>query len=140
MIRLPILPKFFWAGKDRQFRFWSNGGKMRCRSLSPLFALLLALLLLGGQQAAVAHLIGHAGVAAATVVQGGDEGHEAALSLSHVCTTCLGAAALTGAAPPSSLPQLPVLASRVRGPALAVALRPAPSFPPYLARGPPAFL
>jgi hypothetical protein len=112
---------------------------MRCR-LSFLNAILLALLLLGGQQAAFAHLVGHGGVAAVAVAQSGDEDHGAAVSLSHVCTTCLGVAALAGAAPPSSLPRLPALAGSVRVSSPAAADRPAPTYLPYLARGPPAAL
>lgn len=70
---------------------------------SPLVAVLLSLLLLWAQQGAFAHMIGHLGGAVSTVTfaDQGDEGHGEALSLSHVCTTCVSLSALAGFAPPS---------------------------------------
>lgn len=100
-----------------------------------------ALLLVGGQQAALAHMIGHvADLGSAqheVVAQQGDDEHGAALTLSHSCTTCI--ALDTFAAP---LPTLPPLAL---GEA-ACAVPPAPTFSgpdtcpprPYAARAPPA--
>ncbi len=65
---------------------------MRPLSLSRL--LLLALLLIFAQQGALAHMIGHTGASSETHLRQGDEQHGAALSLSHVCTTCVAFAAL----------------------------------------------
>ena len=76
------------------------------------FAILLSLLLLGAQQAAVAHLIGHIGmigVAAdrvASFSSPDDAGHSEALALSDVCATCLGAAGFAAAAPHAVPPRL----------------------------------
>lgn len=84
------------------------------RVLHPFLALLFSLLLLGSQQAALAHMLGHAmapaaAQAATEVAQGQDAEHGAALVLSHVCTTCI---AFAGAdlAPPAPLPPAPTLA------------------------------
>lgn len=74
----------------------------------PLFALLFSLLLIGSQQAALAHMIGHLGGRAETLVSQEESGHGAALSLSHTCTTCIAFAALDG--PPAS-PEVPLLAA-----------------------------
>ena len=114
---------------------------MRLLKLPRLLIFALALLFLGGQQAALAHLIGHVadlGAAQAQVVaQQGDDEHGAALTLSHVCTTCIALDAFS--APPPSLPRLAFAAG-------VVAVSPAPTlpapaaFPPrrYAARAPPA--
>ena len=73
----------------------------------PFFALLLALLLLGSQQAALAHLIGHLVTATESVAKQEDSSHGAALTLSHVCTTCIAFAALaSGGAASSHAPLL----------------------------------
>ena len=72
----------------------------------PFFALLLALLLLGSQQAAFAHLIGHLGASSGSVAKQEDSGHGEALTLSHVCTTCIAFAALASGGPASSLAPL----------------------------------
>lgn len=114
---------------------------MRRSRLHPLIALLCALLLLGAQQAAYAHFIGHIGNQAETAMQeGGDADHGAASSLSHVCTTCASFAALD-AAPP-------VVAAAIPATTATVAVTPAPASPaiparpalPYAARAPPAVL
>ncbi len=68
----------------------------------PFFALLLALLLLGSQQAALAHLIGHLGATTESVAKQEDSSHGAVLTLSHVCTTCIAFAALASGGPASS--------------------------------------
>lgn len=73
----------------------------------PFFALLFSLLLIGSQQAALAHMIGHLGGQAETAVHQEESGHGAALSLSHTCTTCIAFAALDG---PPSAPANPLLA------------------------------
>lgn len=73
------------------------------RFLHPLIAVLTALLLLGSQQAALAHMIGHVGAATQAAAQTDDDSHGAALTLSHVCTTCIAFAALD-AAPPLAPP------------------------------------
>ena len=95
------------------------------RFLHPLLALFLSLLLVGGQQAALAHMLGHAATAGTVeVVQEGDAGHDAALALSHVCTTCI---AFAGAdlAPPA--PILPVAFAASNPAAAALAVPPAPT-------------
>jgi hypothetical protein len=73
--------------------------------LRPFLAVLLSLLLLGAQEAAFAHMIGHLGAAAATVASG-DEGHGEAPGLSHVCTTCVSLSALDASAPSGVTPRL----------------------------------
>lgn len=117
---------------------------MRVLKLPRMLVLAFALLLVGGQQSALAHMLGHAmGEAAATsqvvVAQHGDDDHGAALTLSHVCTTCL--ALDTFAAPLPVLPRL-AFAGGV------AAVPPAPTFSTpaiaplrrYAARAPPALL
>ncbi len=116
---------------------------MRVLKLPRLLVFSFALLLLGGQQAALTHMVGHlasAGAGAAHAgAQQGDTDHGTALTLSHVCTTCM---ALDSFAAP--LPSLPRLAF-AEG---ALAVPPAPTFaaffaaPPrrYAARAPPVFL
>ena len=108
----------------------------------PLFALLLALLLLGGQQAAMTHMFAHlpdgaVEGAAVQAVHQEDADHGAAHVLSHLCTTCLAVAGVA-AAPPASVFTLP-LAAQIAD-ALAVAVAPAPSFNQplaFLSRAPP---
>lgn len=107
----------------------------------PLLALLLSLLLLGAQQAAFAHLIGHLEAEMTAVEHRHDHRHGDHDGLSHVCTTCVGLAvlvggalpsapaALLGTAPAAALPLTPLL------PAVAAA-----PFPHYLARAPPSLL
>lgn len=114
---------------------------MRRSRLHPLIALLCALLLLGAQQAAYAHFIGHIGNQAETVAQeGGDADHGAASSLSHVCTTCASFAALD-AAPPAVAASVPSAAATAAAlPSLPPAVTPAHPAPPYAARAPPAVL
>jgi hypothetical protein len=113
---------------------------MRALRLPRLLLLVLALLLVGGQQAALAHMLGHAmgetAAASQAIAQQGDDEHGSALTLSHVCTACL--ALDTFAAPLPSLPRLAIAAG-------AAAVPPAPTFvapataPPrrYAARAPP---
>ncbi len=110
--------------------------------LPPFLAVLLSLLLLGAQQGAFAHMIGHVGGAATTIVVAdhGDEGHGEALSLSHVCTTCVSLAALAGVAPGPA--PLAFHAAALAAPPLPP---PPPAcsgavFSPYRARAPPAVL
>ena len=74
----------------------------------PFFAVFLALLLLASQQAAFAHLISHLGETTESVAKQEDSGHGVALTLSHVCTTCLAFAALDG---PPAAPPLPSFAA-----------------------------
>jgi hypothetical protein len=110
--------------------------------LRPLVAVLLSLLLLGAQQVAFAHMIGHIGSTGAvvTTVDGDDEGHGEALTLSHVCTTCVSASGLASAAPfgvPPGLTFEGVVETPVAVAELAVAVA-APLR--YLARAPPAVL
>ncbi len=74
------------------------------RLRQPLIAFLLALLLLGAQQAAVAHLVGHAAGPGSAVPgladpPGGEgDGSDHGAGLAQLCTTCLAFAALDGAA------------------------------------------
>lgn len=110
--------------------------------LRPLVALLLSLLLLGAQQAAFAHMVGHVGAAGAAVTMAGqgDDGHGEALNLSHVCTTCVAASGLASAAPFGVPPRLTfdgVAAAPIEATVHAVAVAPSQ---PYLARAPPAVL
>lgn len=110
--------------------------------LRPLVAVLLSLLLLGAQQAAFAHMVGHIGAASATVATAdqGDEGHGEALNLSHVCTTCVSASGLASAAPFGVPPRLTfdgAAEAPIAATAHAVAIAPPRS---YLARAPPAVL
>ncbi|MDA8256250.1 MAG: hypothetical protein M0Z99_11545 [Betaproteobacteria bacterium] len=100
------------------------------RVLNPFLVLLLSLLLLGSQQAALAHMLGHAvapaaAQAATEVAQGQDAEHGAALVLSHVCTTCISFAG-ADLAPPA--PVLPVAFAANNPAAVAVAVTPAPTF------------
>jgi hypothetical protein len=113
----------------------------RPRSLRPLVAVLLSLLLLGAQQAAFAHLVGHLSRSTVSFVGGDESGHAAAETLAHVCTSCVAAAALAGAAPLPSVAAVPAGA--------AVGLAPPSPAPPapagavvsfYRARAPPAVL
>jgi hypothetical protein len=109
----------------------------------PFFALLLSLLLICSQQAALAHMLGHAVVPAAThtateVVQGEDPEHGAALVLSHVCTTCIAFADAEPAPPaPFSLPA--VAADTTAAPAVTVPPAPTLAFlAAFLSRAPPS--
>jgi len=95
------------------------------RFLHPLFALLLSLLLVSGQQAALAHMLGHAsGAASVQVAQEEDAEHGVALALSHVCTTCI-AFADAGAGPPA--PVLPAAMAVGRMAVPDAAVPPAPT-------------
>ncbi len=112
------------------------------RFLNPFLAVLTALLLLGGQQAALAHMVGHiaahAGGVEAASLQTDEDGHGAALTLSHVCTTCLAFAGADGA-PPSQPPLSPGIDGCSVPPLAAVP--PAPTFSvvaAYRSRAPPA--
>lgn len=102
---------------------------------------LCALLLLGAQQAAYTHLIGHLGFAGPAVVLPADAGGDAvALGLSHLCTGCLAISALAAGAPlPLSLPAVvAAVTGRAAGPELLhLAVGAAP---PYAARAPPRSL
>lgn len=111
---------------------------MRRSRLHPLIALLCALFLLGAQQAAYAHFLGHLGIAAESVMQEhGDAGHGAAASLAHVCTTCAAFAALdaapglAGSAPRAEPPP------RLDLPESARPQAPTDPAPPYASRAPP---
>jgi hypothetical protein len=111
------------------------------RRFRPFLAILLALLLLGAQQAAFAHLISHLHAPTATIEHCGDGSHHGDHdSLTHVCSTCLAFAALVGGALPSA-PAALLGAADLAAPPLspllpAVAAAP---FRHYRARAPPAF-
>jgi len=97
-----------------------------------------ALFLLGAQQAAFSHLIGHLGLAATVVAQPADAAGDAvALSLSHLCTGCLAISALAAGAPLPVL--LPALAAAISGlpDGLELPGLPVSTAPPYAARAPP---
>jgi hypothetical protein len=107
--------------------------------LRPFLAVLLSLLLLGAQQGAFAHMIGHLGAgadAAAPVADHGDKDHGKALSLSHVCTTCVSLAGLAGAAPPPVPPGLAGPAPVAPLPGQAPGPRRSVVCAPYSARSP----
>lgn len=114
---------------------------MRRSPRHPLIVLLCALCLLGAQQAAYAHFIGHLGFAVDTVASAGDDAeHGAAATLSHACTTCAAFSA-TGGAPPSVPPPLPAACAGDTCLAAPVAVRiAAAAAPPCGARAPPAVL
>ncbi|MDD5250415.1 MAG: hypothetical protein PHY45_15635 [Rhodocyclaceae bacterium] len=113
---------------------------MKRPRLHPLIALLCALCLLGAQQAANAHFIGHLGSAAeATAFHKGGTGGDAP-ALDGVCKTCAAFAALV-AAPPAYTP--PPAVARVPNTRLFVqapVFTPAPPAPPYSSRAPPVVL
>lgn len=106
---------------------------MRRNRRHPLIVLLCALFLLGAQQAAYAHFLGHLGIAAETTASdGGDKEHGAATTLSHVCTTCAAFSAIDGAAPGAEAPAVGLL--ELAAPALSL-----PAVAPFVTRaGPPA--
>jgi hypothetical protein len=113
--------------------------------LRPLVAVLLSLLLVGAQQAAFAHMIGHIGSVsgpanAVTTAHQGDDGHGEALNLSHVCTTCVSASGLAAAVPPG-VPSRLTFDGVVEAPTT-VAIVAVEIVAPlrYLARAPPAVL
>jgi hypothetical protein len=111
--------------------------------LRPFIAVLLSLLLLGAQQAAFAHMIshiGHASQTAVTVATHGDDGHGAALSLSHVCTTCVSASGLAAAAPFGVPPRLTFAGVAAAPIATSVAVVDTAAPLRYRARAPPAVL
>lgn len=102
---------------------------------------LCAVFLLGAQQAAYTHLIGHLGLAGQALAQPADAAdHAAALSLSHLCTSCLAISALAAGAP---LPAaLPLVATAIAGISVDFEIRqhPIPTALPYAARAPPSYL
>jgi hypothetical protein len=90
------------------------------RFMHPFFALLLSLLLVGSQQAALAHMLAHAAAPASVqVAQEEDANHGVALVLSDTCTTCIAFAGVD-AAPPAAFLPLVAQAGRVAAPAVAV--------------------
>ena len=104
-----------------------------------LILTLCALLLLSAQQSAYAHLIGHLGLGGQAVAQPADAvGHAVALSLSHVCTSCLAFSALASGAPmPASSPAVePAVTGVPASTELHHPLR--ANAAPYAARAPPA--
>lgn len=107
----------------------------------PFFALLLTLLLLGSQQAAFAHLIGHLGATTESIAHQEDSGHGAAFALSHVCTTCIAFVAVTGGGPASNhAPLLSAASVGERFCAASESLSPARRIVTCRARAPPAVL
>jgi len=111
-----------------------------------LIVALCALFLLGTQQAAFVHLLGHFRFAAATATQPGNQlghgasGHGASSNLPDVCATCLAFTALAAAAP---LPvQFAALAAALAAAPVLAAFSHAPAQGrlPYAARAPPQLL
>jgi hypothetical protein len=117
--------------------------------LRPLIAVLLSLVLLGAQQVAFAHMIGHIGAAAvhahavteaAEATDRSDPGHREALNLSHVCTTCVSASGLAAGAPLTGPSGLTFDGSFATPAAVPVAAHRAAVLLRYRARAPPAVL
>jgi nucleotide-binding universal stress UspA family protein len=112
------------------------------RFLHPFLALLVSLLLVSGQQAAIAHMVGHAAGSSAAglatdVAHGEDADHNAALTLSHVCTTCIAFAGVD-VAPPAPVLPFATAAGRVAAPAVAVPPAPTLRFSAaFRSRAPP---
>ena len=105
----------------------------------PFFALLLSLLLLGSQQVAFAHLLGHlpSGASAVAKYQGD---HGALDGVAETCVGCIAVAAQAASAPPPLHPLHS--ASFVSDAAIAISAVSPPSRP-YAgaqARAPPLFL
>lgn len=121
----------------RPGRLCFNTRLMR-RFLHPLFALILSLLLLSGQQAALAHMLAHAaGSSAVQVVQQEDTEHGATLTLSHVCTTCIAFAA-ADAGPTAAVLASPMPAGQAPTPEIAVPSAPTLRFSAaFRSRAPP---
>lgn len=107
------------------------------KRLRPFVAILLTLLLLGAQQAAVAHLVGHASATVATQA-GADPDPEHGAGLAQLCTTCLAFAALDGAAA-GAVHLLDLAQAQADPPGAHAALPPRePSWRAHRARAPPA--
>jgi len=68
----------------------------------PFVALLLSFLLLGSQQAALAHLLSHLYGGPASVTQY-QNSHGAIDGAAETCTTCIAVAGVGGSAPPSAI-------------------------------------
>ena len=110
--------------------------------LRSVLAVLFSLLLLGAQQAAFAHLIGHIGPVERATSDNwqGDDGHGQALALADLCPACVSAAGLAAGAAPGVPPRLTFdRAHEVPGTARCHA-KPLPAAQPYLARAPPTAL
>lgn len=108
------------------------------RLFNPLIALLLALLLVSGQQGALAHMLAHAAGGAQTLTaQEDDSSHGTALTLSQVCTTCI-AFAGAGAAPLAASSAWLPAPGEIAHPAIAVSPAPTIRFvAAYRSRAPP---
>jgi len=112
------------------------------RLLHPLLALLLSLLLLSGQQAALAHMLGHAaGTVAAQgateVARQEDADHGVALALSHACTACIAFAA-ADAGPPAAVFASSMAVDQAAAPEIAVPSAPTFRFiAAFRSRAPP---
>ncbi|HTY99026.1 MAG TPA: hypothetical protein VMB75_04290 [Rhodocyclaceae bacterium] len=108
-----------------------------------LLVLTLVALLLGAQQAALIHLIGHLGEAMhAGMVPDADQetdvDHGGPSGLPHRCNTCLAFAAVAATAPPLALaPMAAESAKTSRLASIAYGYKPAPAAPPYTSRAPP---
>jgi hypothetical protein len=111
---------------------------MRSWRAHPLIALLCALCLLGAQQVANAHYIGHLEAAGKTLSfqTNGDDVHAA----ESVCATCAAFAALSSAPPSHASVLVASRAVQACPPAAASHFVPAPPAPPYASRAPPFVL
>ena len=106
------------------------------RRSSRLIALLCVLFLLGAQQLAYAHGIGHLSnpASAATTSKTGGDGD----APSHLCMTCAACAALSAAPPPFVAPCDAVHVAAILVPEVASAYLPGHFASIYSARAPPA--
>lgn len=111
------------------------------RRPSTLIAFICALFLLGAQQAAYAHWIGHLGTAANAVSHpAGGEHRDDGEASSHICTTCAAFVSLNAAPPVFVAPIVISLTSVISFPDIPLAHVPAHSASFYTARAPPAVL
>ncbi|MDD5297113.1 MAG: DUF2946 family protein [Rhodocyclaceae bacterium] len=107
------------------------------RRLRLIVAIFYALCLLGAQQAAFAHFIGHIGCnaeAAKAPASGGD--HKAP----DACTSCAAFAGLSAAPPVFVAPIAVARVAAILAPETPGAYLPARPAPPYASRAPPALL
>lgn len=113
---------------------------MRRLRTHPLIAWLCALCLLGAQQAANAHYVGHLGAASAAFAVQQGTGSDETPALEKICATCAAFAALSSAPPSAAAVASAVGFDAVRPLFYAPVFTPAPAAPPYASRAPPAVL
>jgi hypothetical protein len=113
---------------------------MRRLRSHPLIALLCALCLLGAQQVANAHYVGHLDSASGALAVHKSGGSDEAPALERICATCAAFAALSSAPPSDPAVPSAVGFAAVRPLFFASVFTPAPAAPPYASRAPPAVL